>query len=142
MGNTPGEGRHRATLYRKELRNKYETHLLMAHQPCPRLSFNQLTQQQVPISIADVNQQSISKCGMLTLPRVVEDVVFLSTSVPHSFTFPQTVHLPIAAKSLQSYPTLCDPIDGSPPESPSLGFSRQEHWRGLPFPSPMHEGEK
>ena len=25
---------------------------------------------------------------------------------------------------------------------PSLGFSRQEHWRGLPFPSPMHESEK
>jgi len=24
----------------------------------------------------------------------------------------------------------------------SLGFSRQEHWNGLPFPSPMHESEK
>ena len=31
-----------------------------------------------------------------------------------------------AAKLLQSWPTLCDPIDGSPPGSPSLGFSRQE----------------
>ena len=89
-----------------------------------------------------------------------------------------------AAKSLQSYPTLCDPIDGSPPGSPvpgilqartlewvaislskawrrkvkvkslsrvqllatprtaayqappSMGFSRQEYWSGLPFPSP------
>ena len=26
--------------------------------------------------------------------------------------------------------------------SPSLGFSRQEHWSGLPFPSLMHESEK
>ena len=25
---------------------------------------------------------------------------------------------------------------------PSLGFSRQELWSGLPFPSPMHESEK
>ena len=25
---------------------------------------------------------------------------------------------------------------------PSLGFSRQEHWSGFPFPSPMHESEK
>ena len=25
---------------------------------------------------------------------------------------------------------------------PSLGFSRQEHWSGLPFSSPMHECEK
>ena len=25
---------------------------------------------------------------------------------------------------------------------PSLGISRQEHWSGLPFPSPVHESEK
>ena len=24
----------------------------------------------------------------------------------------------------------------------SLGFSRQEHWSGMPFPSPMHKSEK
>ena len=40
-----------------------------------------------------------------------------------------------AAKSLQSCPTLCDPIDGSPPGSPIPGIL-------LPFPSPMHESEK
>ena len=47
-----------------------------------------------------------------------------------------------AAKSLQSCPTLCDPIDSSPPGFPVPGFSRQEHWSGLPFPSPMQESEK
>ena len=89
-----------------------------------------------------------------------------------------------AAKSLQSCPTLCDPIDGSPTGSavpgilqartlewvaisfsnawkwkvkvkslsrvqllatpwtaahqapPSMGFSRQEYWSGVPLPSP------
>ena len=46
-----------------------------------------------------------------------------------------------AAKSLQSCPTLCDPIDGSHQAPPSLGFSRQEHWSGLPFPSPVRESE-
>ena len=93
-----------------------------------------------------------------------------------------------AAKSLQLYPTLCDPIDGSPPGSavpgilqartlewvaisfsndgqwkvkvkllsriwlfttpwtaayqapPSIGFSRQEDWSGVPLPSPHDEG--
>ena len=40
-----------------------------------------------------------------------------------------------AAKSLQSCLTLCDPIDGSHQAPLSLGFSRQEHWSGLPFPS-------
>ena len=40
------------------------------------------------------------------------------------------------AKSLQSCPTLCDPIDGSLPGSPIPGILQQEHWSGLPFPSP------
>ena len=47
-----------------------------------------------------------------------------------------------AAKSRQSCLTLCDPIDGSPPGTPDLGFSRQEYWSGLPFPSPVRESEK
>ena len=47
-----------------------------------------------------------------------------------------------AAKSLQSCPTLCDPIDGSPPGSPVPGILQAKHWSGLPFPSPVHESEK
>ena len=46
-----------------------------------------------------------------------------------------------AAESLQSCPTLCDPIDGSPPGSPVPAILQQEHWSGLPLPSPMHESE-
>ena len=45
------------------------------------------------------------------------------------------IYTAATAKSLQSCLTLCDPIDVSPPSSPVLGFSRQEHWSGLPFPS-------
>ena len=47
-----------------------------------------------------------------------------------------------AAKSLQLSLTLCNPIDGSHQAPLSLGFSRQEYWSGLPFPSPMHESEE
>ena len=38
-----------------------------------------------------------------------------------------------AAKSLQSCPTLCDPIDGSPPGSPVPGILHEElaHWKRL-----------
>ena len=37
----------------------------------------------------------------------------------------------------QSCPTLCDPMDSSLHQAPpSMGFSRQEYWSGLPFPSP------
>ena len=44
-----------------------------------------------------------------------------------------------AAKSLQPCLTLYNPIDGSPQALPSLGFSRQEHWSGLPLPSPWRD---
>ena len=38
---------------------------------------------------------------------------------------------------------LCEtPQTAAHPALPSLGFSRQEHWSGLPFPSPKHESEK
>ena len=47
-----------------------------------------------------------------------------------------------AAKLLQSFPTLCDPVDSSPQALQSLEFSRQEHWSGLPLPSPLCESEK
>ena len=33
----------------------------------------------------------------------------------------------------QSCPTLSDPMDCSPLGSPSMGFSRQEYWSGLPL---------
>ena len=41
--------------------------------------------------------------------------------------------LTATAKSLQSCPTLCGPIDGSPPGSAVLGFSRPEHRSGCHF---------
>ena len=47
-----------------------------------------------------------------------------------------------AAKSLQSCPTLCDPIDGLPPGSPVPGILQARTLEWLPLPSPMHESEK
>ena len=42
-----------------------------------------------------------------------------------------------------SHVRLCvTPLTAAHQAPPSLGFSRQEHWSGLPFPSPMHESEK
>ena len=44
--------------------------------------------------------------------------------------------------SLVSCVRLCaTPKTAAHQAPPSLGFSRQEHWSGLPFPSPMHESE-
>ena len=111
-----------------------------------------------------------------------------TTSLQHwvVILFPKSrlVKAHATAKSLQSCPTLCDPIDSSPPGSPvpgifrertlewvaisfsnawkwkvkvkllsrvqplawtaayqappSMGFSRQECWSGVPLPSPKH----
>ena len=41
------------------------------------------------------------------------------------------------SKSLQSCPTLCDPMDCVAHQAPLfMGFSRQEYWSGLLCPSP------
>ena len=46
-------------------------------------------------------------------------------------------------KFLSRHVRLCaTPETAAHQAPPSLGFSRQEHWSGLPFPSPMHESEK
>ena len=37
----------------------------------------------------------------------------------------------------QSCLTFSDPMDYSPPGPPSMGFSRQEYWSGVPLPSPL-----
>ena len=70
-------------------------------------------------------------------------VIYQNTSLFYSgYLSCRAITAAAAAKSLQSCPTLCDRIDGSPSGSPIPGFSRQEHWSGMPFPSPMHESEK
>ena len=47
-----------------------------------------------------------------------------------------------AAKSLQSCPTLCDPIGGSPPSSPIPGILQARTMEWVAISSPMHESEK
>ena len=46
-----------------------------------------------------------------------------------------TDHMYATAKSLQSCPTLCDPIDGSPPGSPVPGIlqARTLEWVAISF---------
>ena len=48
-------------------------------------------------------------------------------------------HGTAAAKSLQSCPTLCDPIDGSPPDSPVPGIlqARTLEWVAIAFSDSM-----
>ena len=45
-------------------------------------------------------------------------------------------------KSLSRVRLFATPWTVAPQAPPSMGFSRQEYWIGLPFPSPMHESEK
>ena len=47
-----------------------------------------------------------------------------------------------ADKSLQSCPTLHNPIDSSPPGSPVPGILQARTLEWVAIPSPVHEGEK
>ena len=50
--------------------------------------------------------------------------------------------LATAAKSLQSCPTLCDPIDDCPPGCPVPGILQARTLEWVAISSPMHESEK
>ena len=62
--------------------------------------------------------------------------IFLSEGTEWQKTFPRVETLAAtAAKSLQSCPTLCDPIAGSPPGSPVPGVlqARTLKWAAISF---------
>ena len=57
------------------------------------------------------------------------------TNTEKSLAFLYTAAAAAAAKSLQSCPTLCDPIDGGPPGSPVPGIlqARTLEWVAISF---------
>ena len=77
-----------------------------------------------------INLDSILKSRDITLPTKVRLV--------KAMVFPVVMYecaAAAAAKSLQSCPTLCDPIDGSPPGSPVPGIlqARILEWVAISF---------
>ena len=61
----------------------------------------------------------------------------------YELTLTSNLELLLLLLSRFSHVRLCEtPQTEAHQASPSLRFSRQEHWSGLPFPSPMHESEK
>ena len=61
----------------------------------------------------------------------------------HTFTITSYILLLLLLLSRFSHVRLCAAPWMAARQAPlSLGFSRQEHWSGLPLPSPMHESEK
>ena len=100
--------------------------------------------------IGDKTQKILKACmkNFRLFKTVIHDSLSWPNSMQSSYiliscfipSFPLCTVAAAAAKSLQSCLTLCDPAAHQAPAS--LGFSRQEHWSGLPFPSTMHESEK
>ena len=80
------------------------------------------------------NLDSILKSRDITLPTKVHLVKAMILPVVMCGCESWTVKK-AAAKSLQSCPTLCNPIDGSPPGSPVPGIlqARTLEWVAIPF---------
>ena len=71
----------------------------------------------------------------------IRDIVVLQCCVSFCYTAKWISHTYTSmcvhtCSVAQSWPTLCNPMDCSPPGSSVHRFSRQEYWSGLPFPSP------
>ena len=144
------------------------------------IDYNSVTQQNswIPSSLKDTDE------GLAQVPKLfLQEEDSLQMKTAHC----KNIDPAAAAKSLQSCPTLCNPIDVSPPGSPtpgilqartlewvaisfsnawkwkvkvkllsrvwllatpwtaacqdppSMGFSRQEYWSGVPLPSPFSQ---
>ena len=65
---------------------------------------------------------------------------FVLATKPNLFPKIKTCCNPVCWESesevAQWYPTLCDPWTVAYQAPPSMGFSTQEYWSGVPFPSP------
>ena len=59
----------------------------------------------------------------------------------HREDWPTTVLLLLLLCRFSCVRLCATPETAAQQAPPSLGFSRQEHWSGVPFPSPMHESE-
>ena len=76
------------------------------------------------------------KKEMATRSSVLErDLASVAQDLAFCCTFYSQLHAAAAAKLLQSCPTLCDPIDGSPPGSPIPGIlqARTLEWVAISF---------
>ena len=63
-------------------------------------------------------------------------IKYLRINLKKQKTNIENYKLKVKVKSLNGV-QLCDPMDSSLHQvPPSMGFSRQEYWSGLPFPSP------
>ena len=51
------------------------------------------------------------------------------------------IHMLLLLLSCFSRVRCATPLTAAHQAPPSLGFSRDEHWSGLPFPSPLRESE-
>ena len=68
-----------------------------------------------------------------------EDITIINIYKPN-IEAPQYVRLLLLLLSHFSRVRLCVTAEMAAHQaSPSLGFSKEEHWSGLPFPSPVHE---
>ena len=57
--------------------------------------------------------------------------------IAHEYQFLVCMKVKSESEVTQSCPTLCNPMGSSLHQAPpSMGFSSQEYWSGLPFPSP------
>ena len=83
---------------------------------------------------------------LVQIPRLFTSI--LSSPSPHSPGGPRMHSTALRLAELPCEVLLCrvwlcaTPQMAAHQAPPSLGFSRQEHWSGLPFPSPIHEREK
>ena len=79
---------------------------------------------------------------MVVLFLVFKGISILSSTVAVSIYVPTSSVLLLLLRGFSRVQLCATPQTAAHEAPPCLGFSRQEHWSGLPLPSPMQESEK
>ena len=72
----------------------------------------------------------------------ITDITSLHNCIPYLVSSDINLGLLLLLSRFSRVRLCATPETAAHQAPPSLGFSRQEYWSGLPFPSPMRESEK
>ena len=94
---------------------------------------------QTLFSVSTIHTLNSMNAALMSEASVLRNFLYFETTETHvNFTIwiPWHVCSSMYAKLLQLYLILWDPMNCSPPDSSSMGFSRQEYWSESPCPPP------
>ena len=141
----PGESQGRGSLVGCHLWGRTESAALQTPLSTGTLWFQDGSVRYHPFMLCCFCVDDYFKVLSCSYIKIYSKLEYLLNFLPSNYSFDVKIILKLLLLLLShfSHVRLCaTPSTAAHQAPPSLGFSRQEQWSGLPFPSPMQESEK